>query len=490
MLDTRCSVKDTEERGCVREGRFELESGTVSNENDLRSDSEDRYTRPEGEVQEPPSSFWSTVKYLGPSVIISATIVGSGEIILTASLGAMVGYTMLWWVLMSCWSKSILQAELARYIVLSGDTYLRAINRVPGKIPGPRDSFSWPVLMGLLAFFPALTGIGGLVGGAAQAVVLVYPEWEPLWVVAFLAVLSAILLGSGSYHRLESIMLIFVLTFTVLTVLSLIFMQDTKYATSIDQIASGFTFDFQMEHAVLALAAYGYTGVNSGEIASYTYWCIEKGYPARIGRYDGSASWIRRAKGWLKVLRTDVWITMGLLTCATIPFYFLGAGVLHASDQRPEGADAISALSHMFTETLGPWSLWLFVIGAFSILYSSTVASFAAGGRFIPDYLMELGYLSRDRVDIRKNIIKWYGLIAPFIGLSLYAGFQNPVLMVTIAASFAAIMLPVQSGITIYLQSRRLPAEVLPGRLASTFLRITFVFHLVMAVLVIYFVVF
>ena len=165
MLDTRWPVKDTEERGCVREGRFELESGTVSNENDLRSDSEDRYTRPEGEVQEPPSSFWSTVKYLGPSVIISATIVGSGEIILTASLGAMVGYTMLWWVLMSCWSKSILQAELARYIVLSGDTYLRAINRVPGKIPGPRDGFSWPVLMGLLAFFPALRGIGGLVGG-------------------------------------------------------------------------------------------------------------------------------------------------------------------------------------------------------------------------------------------------------------------------------------------------------------------------------------
>ena len=84
MLDTRCSVKDTEDRGYVRAGRFELESGGVSNENDLRSDSEDRYTRPEGEVQEPPSSFWSTVKYLGPSVIISATIVGSGEIILTA----------------------------------------------------------------------------------------------------------------------------------------------------------------------------------------------------------------------------------------------------------------------------------------------------------------------------------------------------------------------------------------------------------------------
>ena len=68
---------------------------------------------------------------------------------------------------------------------------------------------------------------------------------------------------------------------------------------------------------MLALAAYGYTGVNSGEISSYSYWCIEKGYPARIGRYDGSEAWYRRARGWLKVLRTDVWITLVLLTCAS-----------------------------------------------------------------------------------------------------------------------------------------------------------------------------
>ena len=79
-----------------------MESNTASDKADIDSEREDRYTRPEGEVQDPPNSFLGTIKYLGPSVIISATIVGSGEIILTASLGAMVGYTMLWWVLMSC----------------------------------------------------------------------------------------------------------------------------------------------------------------------------------------------------------------------------------------------------------------------------------------------------------------------------------------------------------------------------------------------------
>ena len=35
----------------------------------------------------------------GSGLIVSASIVGSGEIILTASLGAAVGFGMLWWVL-------------------------------------------------------------------------------------------------------------------------------------------------------------------------------------------------------------------------------------------------------------------------------------------------------------------------------------------------------------------------------------------------------
>jgi Mn2+/Fe2+ NRAMP family transporter len=454
---------------------------------DTIADAQDEYTQPEHAIEDPPASFRGTLKYLGPSVIISATIVGSGEIILTASLGAAVGYTMLWWVLFSCWSKSILQAELARYIVLSGDTYLRAINRMPGKIRGPRKSFAWPVALGLIGFATGLTGLGGLIGGAGQAVVLFFPDVNPIPVVAVLAVLAAILLGSGSYRRLENVMLLFVMTFTVLTLTGAALMQGTEYAMQPADLAAGFRFEFSTTFAVLALAAYGYTGVNSGEISAYSYWCIEKGYPGRIGRFDDTPAWHARAQGWLKVLRADVWITLALLTCATIPFYFLGAGVLHALGERPEGNDTLLVLSHMFTETLGAWSLILFAVGAFSILYSSSLAAVAAGARYIPDYLIELGFMDRERLDLRRGIIRWYCILVPFIGLGFYAGFQRPVLMVTIAASYAAMMLPIQSGITMYLQAKRLPDSVRPGRSATALLRLTFVIQVILALAVVYF---
>ncbi len=423
-------------------------------------------------------------------MIISANIVGSGEIILTASLGAAVGYSMLWWVLFSCWSKSILQAELARYIVLSGDTYIRALNRIPGKIPGPRGSFSWPIGLGLIGFFTGLTGLGGLIGGAGLAISMVFPAIEPLVAVGGLAVLAAMLLGSGSYKRLEVIMMVFVLTFTVLTITGAISMQWSGFATRADDIIKGFTFEFSTAFAVLALAAYGYTGVNAGEISSYSYWCIEKGYPARIGRFDDTPGWYKRAHGWLRVLRTDVWLTLILLTCATIPFYFLGAGVLHPLGETPKGNDTIIALSNMFTQTLGDWSLWPFAVGAFSILYSSSLAGIAGGARYMPDYLIELGFIERGNLNLRFAVIRWYCIMAPFIGFGLYVGFQRPVLMVTIAASYAAMMLPLQNGITMYLQRKRLPVEMQPNWPARYLMRITFVIQLVLAMAVIYFVVF
>ena len=451
--------------------------------------SADHYTHPDNATEEPPQSFRATLRHLGPSLVITGAIVGSGEIILTASLGAAVGFVMLWWVLFSCWSKSIVQAELSRYIVLSGDTYLRALNRIPGKIPGPKGPFAWPLAFGLIGYFASLTGLGGLIGGSGQAVSLLFPQVDPLIAVAILAVLAAFLLRSGSYLRLEKIMLGLVVTFTVLTIVGVMLMQGTEFAMRVEDLAAGFTFEFSTAFAVLALATYGYTGVNSGEIATYTYWCIEKGYSARIGKFDDSPEWYQRAHGWLRVLRTDVWVTLIILTCATIPFYFLGAGVLHALGEQPTGKTMIQALSNMYTQTLGPWSLWLFGVGAFCILYSTTVAAIAAGARFLPDYLIEFGFVTRDRVDLRRAIIRWYGVVAPFIGLGLYAGFQRPVLMVTIAACYFAMMLPLQSAATIYLQAKRLPAQVRPKRPARYLLWLTFLVQLFLAGAVIYFVV-
>jgi len=458
---------------------------------DTQQQTSDPYTVKTGGALEPPTTLANRIRYLGPSVIVSGSIVGSGEIILTSSLGAAAGFVLLWWVVMSCWIKSLIQAELARYIIVSGDTYLRAINRFPGKLWGPKGKVGWPIWLGLIAFVPGVLGLGGIMGGAGQALSLLFPVIDSVWATVLIALLTVGILNFGGYQRFEKILLGLVMGFTVTTLVCAVTMQSTEYQISWADISSGFRFDLPLEYIALALAVYGYTGVNSGETAAYTYWCIEKGYPTFIGQKDSESSedWLRRARGWIKVLQSDVWLTLIILTCATLPFYLLGAGVLNVLGKTPDGLETISMLSGMFTETLGTWALWVFGTGAFFILFSTTLSGIGAGARFIPDDLIELGFFPRAHLKTRAAWIRGYISIMPIVGSMLYVGVQNPVLLVTIGGLVGALMLPSQSGGTLWLQRNNMDQRLTPHPFVRGAIWLIFLFQLVMAGLVIRYVV-
>ncbi len=449
----------------------------------------DPYTVREGEAMPAPTTWKQRLRHLGPSIVIAGSIVGSGEIILTASLGAAVGFALFWWVLLSCWVKSLTQAELSRYVLVSGDTYQHAMNRLPFKLPGPKGPVAWPLYLFVVAQVPGIMGLGGIVGGAGQALNLLFPGFSAIWATAFVALLCAVLLVSGSYRLLERVMLTLVLSFTFATLVCAITMQFTEYGISGADLVSGFSFEFPAGVLVLALSVYGYTGVNSGEISAYTFWCIEKGYPSRIGPSQ-APGWEERAKGWIKVLQADVWVTLLILTLATIPFYVLGAGVLHALGERPEGTDTISALSNMFTHTLGPWAVWLFAIGAFCILFSTTLAGFAGQARYIADLIIELGFVDRSRIDFRKKFIRFWCVGSPFLAFGFYLWIQNPVLLVIIGALTAALFLPLQTGAVLWLQANVMDQRVRPRPAIRFALWGIFVFEAAMALLVVRYVVF
>ena len=80
---------------------------------------------------------------------MSASIVGSGEIILTAasarrSASECSGGCFVVLEQVYC------PAELTRYVVVGGDTYIRALNRIPGRLPGPKGPVAWPVSLDCL----------------------------------------------------------------------------------------------------------------------------------------------------------------------------------------------------------------------------------------------------------------------------------------------------------------------------------------------------
>ena len=168
----------------------------------------------------------------------------------------------------------------------------------------------------------------------------------------------------------------------------------------------------------------------------------------------------------------------------------LGAGVLNRMGIVPEGnAETISALSNIFTQTLGSWAVWIFSIGAFLILFSTVLSGMAAGGRVFPDYLIELQLIDRSNLALRKSIIRWYLAALPMVTFVIYLFSPSFVTLIMIGGLTSAIFLPIQAGATIWLQSKKMDPRIRPRGLTRTGLWVIFLFELVMAGLVIWFVV-
>ena len=214
-------------------------------------------------VNKAPRTVLERLRFIGPSAIVTGSVVGSGSIVMTPLLGAAAGFTLLWWLLLSIWTKPIIQAEISRYIVVTKKTFLEAFAEIPGpktKING--KTTSWLVWFMFLGVLPAIIGMGGLVGAVAEAGTNMFPSINiEIWVVLS-CLITWLILVRGSYSILENILLGMVLIFSLITLVIAISMQSTAYELSASQVFSGLNFTLPFEYLPLALAVFGFTGIS------------------------------------------------------------------------------------------------------------------------------------------------------------------------------------------------------------------------------------
>src|SRR6187402_2545410 len=92
----------------------------------------DPYLISKNTIKEPPVSLLQQLKFLGPGFILSASIVGSGELIATTILGAKAGFIALWIIIVSCLAKVAVQLEFGKQAILTGKTVMNLFNKLPG----------------------------------------------------------------------------------------------------------------------------------------------------------------------------------------------------------------------------------------------------------------------------------------------------------------------------------------------------------------------
>jgi manganese transport protein len=483
-------------------------SETAMTEQPRSQGSSDPYEITSEAIVEPPRTFLAALRQIGPGLILTASIVGTGELIATTNLGAKAGLWWLWLVLLSCFIKVFVQIELGRYALASGKTTLAGFCEVPHM----GDALCWWWLgMMLLTQFQ----IGAMIGGVAQALHLMLPgvstfganqlglvsttgeelirkQPEIPWAL-LVTVVSIYLLVRGRYHVVERLCTWLVALFTLITVLCMVWLPFTDPsaipvhppATSViaSAIASGSPLQGQPWNVVgmvwsaeatikadvglgssgvwlAAFAMIGITGVGASELIAYPYWCLEKRYARYVGPRDESVSWLERAQGWLGVMQLDAWVSMIIYTLATVAFFVLGAGVLfpHTRGQGlSEGSTGqlLEELATMYVPVLGhTGALWFICIGGFIVLYSTLFAATAGNSRVTTDFLRVQQLIPFSPQDYRIHWIRLFSGWFPILGLVLYLFVGNPVSMVIIGGVAQALTLPLIGAVAIFLRLR------------------------------------
>jgi Mn2+/Fe2+ NRAMP family transporter len=430
--------------------------------------------------QKPPATFIDRLKHLGPGLIVSGSIVGSGELIATTALGAKVGFVALWVILLSCVIKVVVQEELGRYAMSSGETTFRALDKVPGRI-GPT---SWVVWCWAIMFLGLTLLSGGIVGGVGQVMNLAFPQLSSTVWMFIIAVLTAgILIFKGNFGFIQSAVTVLVFGFTLITLTCAMLLQWTPYPVHLADVVEGLKLQMPPHGLQVAFAVFGITGISAAELVMYPYWCLEKGYARHVGQRDETEAWPARARGWLKVLNLDVLIAMIFYTIATVAFYFLGAAVLHVQGSVPDGSKMVQTLSQIYTATLGPGAFILFLAGAFAVLYSTLFVHAASYPRLLIDFFERLGILRVGNDEMKRwKWLRIFTLLLITLYVCWYLLLQVPVTMVLISGVLQSFMLPILAGSTLYLRYKHLDHRLKPSKTISFLLWISAIAMLLFAI--------
>ena len=375
----------------------------------------DPYVLTKDGARDAPTSFLGKLKYLGPGFILSASVVGSGELISTTTLGAKAGFVTFWVILVSCAVKVAIQLEFGKQAIRTGETVFTSLNKIGGPRFGKQKA-NWSLWTWFFLWLFKPLQLGGIIGGVAITLNMAFPEIGITWFAITVGIIVATMVFKGYYFFIEKVSVVLMLLFTAFTVVAVFMLQYTDFAFTQADVIDGVKFKLPAAAVGFAIAAFGLTGVGGDEIVAYNYWCLEKGYARFTGPSDGSDAWRKRAKGWIKVMNLDAILSMAIYTLVTAAFYLLGAAVLYKRGEIPDGFRMIETLSRMYTDSFGAWAKSFFLCGSFVVLFSTLFSALAARTRIFSDLFGQLGWIDFFNIKQRKRTVAILAWVFPFYG--------------------------------------------------------------------------
>jgi len=428
---------------------------------------------------------------LGPGVIALGVSIGSGEFLLGAAAFVKYGLSLLWVVGVAAVLQTLLNVELMRYTLATGEPIVTGFMRTR-----PHSSF-WAWFYASLYFLQM--GWPGWAGAAAGAVFFLFAKRLPITtetgtvyaigVGLFLLCALILTFGRRIERTLEYLNWIMVAVILAgLGILALLFVPFSNWLAAVAGFA-GFntqsgSFQFLPAGAdfflIGAFAAYA----GGGGVANLTLtnWARDKGYgmsstvgfiPAAVGgkkvalahsgaTFTPNAAAMVRWRGWWRLVRVDQWgvyfvgAILGMMLPGLLYVTFVPAG----SDIRGLGIAAALAQAvatqkgAIFGGVIAILGVWLLFKVQLDILEGMT--------RAITDILWTGS--SRIRAwrggDVR---VVYYVVLALITTWGIIAlRLTQPIILLALSANMAGIVFIISSFHLLYVNTHLLPVELRP----------------------------
>lgn len=288
-----------------------------------------------------------------------------------------------------------------------------------------------------------------------------------IWAVV-IGIFTAITLYVGRYRLIENFSVVLVVSFTFITIGNVIALQWTPYALDSAEIMRGLSFRLPQgtDSIRTALATFGIIGVGASELVMYPYWCLEKGYARSVGPKDDSEAWLKRATGWIRVMKYDAFASMVIYTLSTAAFFLMGVAVLHEDGRNPDNHRLVATLAESYVPVFGNYGRLLLLIGAIAVLYSTYLIANASNSRVFADFTGVIGLTDR-RLESpqRQWLVGVLSFTLPLVCVLVYLVVKAPLLLIIISGTCQSLLLPVLGISSLYFRYRETDSRLQPGRL-------------------------
>ncbi len=399
----------------------------------------------------------------GLSVLILAAGLGSGEFIIFPTLTLKYGFTIMWAAWIGLLTQYMLNMEISRYTLASGETILTGFSRI-------WKPWAWIFLA--CNILPWMWP-GWATGGAQCASYLIPANVTVLAIGGLIFIGLALSLGPVIHRTtmiIQTLLVISILVFMI-TIAILLFNLDTMF-----QIIRGcLSIGYIPENIELSLflTALAFAGAGGTLNIAQSEYIREKGYG--MGRFIGrlcspitgekepvastgyffecNEENINKWKIWWKSVSLEHFVTFFILgTISILLLSFIAYSTVYGTDVG-SGLTFIQNMGEVLGERFGVFVKIIFYMMGAAILFTTELGILDATSRISADIIQ-----TNTKIKLSKSVLYliflWFEIILGIVILS--SGIREPVMLLKIAGSLNGIVMALYSILLLYTNSGRL----------------------------------